>query len=243
MHCPPCVPVNVALMHTNLRGLVGLAAVPCAILLGGCPEASGTRTCAAFGHPAAAAWGQAPTGAALRFGSPAGPSSYTVTDVRVDPERSVSVPGSSDDEVTCTMRRQQRLVLDGGSAAFVMTFEQIEPRRGTPIAEQTLSLKVRPDTSADALAPLVEYSFRIDQPAAATNAASSGGSTRRYDAQRSIGSVNYQDVLEEALVDPAKVYASGRTPAALAWVRVVVARDAGLVQFERLDGSVHTRSP
>lgn len=221
-----------------------LAAGLCAVaLLTACPESSGTRTCAAFGHPAAAAWGQARTGSVLRFGSSAGASSYSVTQVRSDPERSVSAPGSTDDEVTCTNRWEQRLVLGGASAAFVMTFEQIEPRRGTPPSEQTLQLKVRPDSSADSQAPWVEYAFRVDQPAAAVNATSSSGSTRRYDAQRALGGVTYQDVLEEALVDPAKVYASGRTPAALAWVRVVVARDAGLVQFERLDGSVHTRSP
>ena len=83
-----------------------------------------------------------------------------------------------------------------------------------------------------------QYAFRIEiaSPASETHPSE----VIRYDDSRMLGTVTYADVFEVTRV-ASGLNAVAPTPDA-DWVRIVMARDAGLVEYQLRDGPVFTRS-
>ena len=226
-----------------------LALSGAALVLAACGT-GGSRVCTPFDHPEGALWSGTAngdvagavrtfaggTGAPVRFvaEAPVTDDERTVTDHRVD----------DDDEVTCVKGAEYRHVADDRSVAWSLRFRQTESRSGQPFENQLLKLDIEVESPPGMDIP--DHLFRFPLLSlldSSSNNFTSDTATGRYLASAAIGGTVYTDVLERTLIDRDALFAREETADAARWVRVVVARGAGLVEYELLDGTIYTLAP
>ena len=121
-------------------------------------------------------------------------------------------------------------------------FINIEDRQGQPIAEQRLLLDITTRVIGQPSPPYAPiYEFALHDLAAPFNSGTyQSGISYTYDPARTINGVAYSDVLEGSIRRDNSSYGPLSVPEA-DWVRIVIARGPGLVQFELRNGQVFTR--
>ena len=235
--------MNVSCVVTFRKGMARNSLLPClALALSGC--FAGERPCDGFGHPTADAWTTAARlGDSVSFAGGTGGAMLTLIS-RLDSEPYTGTDPVSDESVVCSMRSNRRYAFGDGSTALSIEIRQSEGY-GESLDEQQLSLDVRPESP-----PGKElgfgFLFSISHPAElygpgrGESADGSRISTSTYLESFFAGGVRYAQGVEQRLTPAADV--AGLAPdEASAIVRVVFADGGGLVEFERLDGTVFTR--
>lgn len=201
-----------------------------AVALGACTE--NTRTCPAFDFAAAKGWAVGQLGDILRFANANG----DMIELKLD-RTYVSGPqpalGSGDSQ--CNIDAEYNYTRDGVDVLWVV-LQEVQPGADVPPEDWSLTLfsTVKFPSSVNVVTTrYLLYLSRLPNP----------GDGSVYSPSRTIGGVSYTDVVETG-VDRQNTQASvfdPRVPNDLAWVRVVYARNVGLVEFELRDGTVFSR--
>ncbi len=231
--------------RSSLRSYLGVGLM-CLWLAGCRPEEDPpvSRDCTGFENPNADQWMPFVSNAEGAFEGPSGEiRSLRVTHVETQgPYRETqNVPDAT--HVNCL--RTSTLTLTHSDDRITTTWDlvNIEERQGQPIAEQRLTLLVTTSVAAAARPPYPpSYGFRLEDPADPYNSTSDFGVGHAYHPTRTIDGVVYSDVLEASVQRSDNEYEPLSIPDA-DWVRIVIARGVGLVQYELRNGQVFTRRP
>jgi hypothetical protein len=201
-----------------------------------------SRDCAGFENPNAAQWMPFVSSSERAFTSQSGEvRNLRVTNVETEgPYRETQyAPDAS--QVSC--QRDSRLTLTHSDDRVWTEWEftNIEDRQGQPIGEQRLLLSVVTGVVGQTGPPYSPgYVFTLEDLADPFNASvDSGGIVHAYYPTRTINGVSYSDVLESSIPRDGR-YGPLALPAA-DWVRIVIARGVGLVQYELRNGQIFTR--
>jgi hypothetical protein len=225
------------------RFFVGLACLS----LAGCPSSDDplvSRDCAGFEDPRAAQWMPVPLNAAQSFANESGEArNLQVTDVKTDPPYRQTGYAADSTQLFC--QRSSTLALTGPDNRIwtEWQFAKIEDRQGQPLAEQRLILAVTTVVVDQVGAPYSPiYYFGLENLTGPFNNGFDSGSgvTQAYYLTRTIGGVAYPDVLEASVQRSDRSYGPLSLPEA-DWVRIVIARGVGLVQYELRNGQIFTR--
>lgn len=222
------------LARACFRAALATTALGVASLLLACVQ--GGDTCPGFDAPEARHWASTQIGTNLRFRSSTGEVwNFQLKSVHTD---AAGPPSGSESGIggACTPHQTLRYVRLGANDGMRIVFEQFVPDSPS-VTPPSLDILVKAEPPSGTSMTYVEWSFVIDPLSASVNQSNS----RRYDAIRSLEGVRYQDVLEDRPQSPGDIYGAMPADPDAAWVRVVLARDIGLLQFELLDGRVFTR--
>lgn len=225
-----------------LRSLILMATVP--FLLVACDPAE--RLCGGFGHPLASDWTTVDTiGASATYASASGDSEVLVLSSREDSDPYTGVHEASEQHIVCRMTSTRHYRLLDGEMSVSVVMRQSEPF-GVSLDEQSLFLDFRPESPLDTSIGY-GFLFNVSDPGSfyteergETPDLTYNTRTRHLNAV-SIGGISYDSAVVQTIHDTSLV--AERAPnAASAITRVVFARGAGLVEFERLDGEVYKRT-
>ena len=208
-------------------------------------DTAGSRPCAAFGLPLAERWSTLEAvGEAATFRSAGGGEASLVLASVVDSEPYADYDRFGAEAVVCSMTSERLYGFDDGTTALRFTFRQSEAF-GEPPAEQGLFIHIVPESpSGERLA--YGYSVNVRDPLEWYGVDGRGDNSTiprstRAIADLEIAGTRYAVAVEQRCTDA--TYVADRSPdAASAITRVVLADGAGLVQFERADGTVFTRA-
>jgi hypothetical protein len=216
--------------------------------LAGCPSSDEpllSRDCAGFENPGAAQWMPVASNADQAFTSRSGElRNLRVTNIETDPPYRETEYAPDASQVSCI--RNSTVTLTGPDIRISTEWEftNIEDQQGQPIEQQRLLLSVitrvvGQGQTGPPYSP--SYNFRLHDLADPFNASvGSSGATRAYYPTRTINGVSYTDVLEASIRRNDASYPPLSLPEA-DWVRIVIARGAGLVQYELRNGQIFTR--
>jgi hypothetical protein len=176
-------------------------------------------------------------------------ATFTLADVKTDADRiELVTPGGGDKLDDCRNTSKFLYASQDRGYEFTMEFAQLVFKPGDPVDQQWLLVAIETINPNDRNASQDYYSFRLDRLTNPPQPIGVGGGlstdyASRYDATSSIDGVTYTDVLEAtwASANPRRLEGANPPPEAN-WLRVVIARNIGLVQFETADGRVFTRS-
>jgi len=201
------------------------------------------RLCPAFYEPPTIAWVTVDAiGSAATYSNSAVDGMGTLTlQSRTDSEAYTDNP-QSPENMPCFMDSERRYSIDNSDASLLVVFRQNETPSHPIESEQAISLGLFLQEPTGNLLYGFQFSVGdiIDFGSGAVHLDSQGLETS-YFAERQIGQHTYLSVVEERYTDTLFVEERAQSQAS-AIVRVVVAKNAGLVEFERLDGTVFTRS-
>jgi hypothetical protein len=224
----------------RLRRLILSATVP--LVLVACDPAE--RLCGRFAHPLASDWSTVDAvGASSTFASASGNTEVLVLSSREDSGPYTGVHESSEQDIICRMTSARHYRLLDGETTVSVVMHQSEPF-GASFDEQSLFLDFQPESPPGASIGY-GFLFNISNPASFYTEARGDTSDPIYDTHHlnalSVGAMSYDSAVEQTFNDIDLV--AERAPnAASAITRVVFARGAGLVEFERLDGEVYKRT-
>ena len=222
-----------------------LAVLLCLFVLTGCESVS--RNCDGFHHPLAEIWtGNDGLGEVHSFVDDTGNrKTYSLQSIdKTDPSVSTS-NGSDSNMVRCLETAKFRYVQSDADVAYEFDFLQRDVREDLATEDQRVSLVVNTqnpvgkDTDINVrrwweVADL-EFNTTPNPPEGTT-----WPSTSEYFPEATIGGNVYVDLLEHTFIDNSERFTSGLVDEEAQWVRVLVARDFGLVQYELLNGTVYT---
>jgi len=224
-----------------------LVSIACTlILMTGCKSIE--RPCREFYHPEVDRWSPLLVGSSMRFISSEGEVvSYTLV-TRTDSEPYSADGHSSQDpsRLTCIMESEHVYTLDGNSngATIRLLFQQFDLGTAQPVEQQNLVMNVGVEEPAGSDLSL-GYALDVNDPEANGRYPPHGPNqslVSRYFPEREMGKNFYQTVIEEENLD--RKYVEQRAPSmASAITRVAFAEGVGLVEFERVDGTVFSRVP
>lgn len=216
------------------------------VLLAACPGSEDpwqSRDCAGFENPNAAHWMPFMSKSEQSFASPSGEvRNLHVTSIQTDPPYRETEPAPDATQVSCLRRSTLTLAGPDNRIATEWQFTNIEDRQGQPIEEQRLLLSVTTRVVGQTGAPFSpSYFFRLYDLTQAFNASiDANGAVHSYYPTRTINGVFYSDVLEESIPRDNPYGGPLALPEA-DWVRIVIARGVGLVQYELRNGQIFTR--
>ena len=217
-----------------------LAACALALAVGGC-ETTSTRSCPAFeGHPDLARWAPYEVGDTLTFASDAGSTeSYTLRAIERSEAYERTDFGDPDD-VFCSAEASYLFDASAGDHLIRARYDVID-RVDVPADERPLHVRVIAlDGSEPTQFDPSTFRFLLSDASDPGNVGRTERVESSYAPSREIGQVAYEDVLERRLLPDA---VDEDTAPETTLTRVVIARDAGLVEFERSDGRTFTRVP
>jgi hypothetical protein len=223
------------------RFVVGLVCLS----LAGCPSSDEplvSRDCAGFENPNADQWKPVALNADQPFVSQSGElRNLRVTNVETEGPYRETAYAPDATQVHCF--RLSTLTLTGSDNRFSTEwqFSNIEDRQGQPVEEQRLLLTVTTRVVGQTGAPFSpSYNFWLHNLTDPLNTgADSGGFGNAYYPTRTINGVSYSDVLDSRIPQDGR-YGPLALPEA-DWVRIVIARGVGLVQYELRNGQIFTR--
>lgn len=199
----------------------------------------GPKTCPVFDHPDEPLWDPAVPGNIVVFTNQAG------DEVRYELKSTVDdVPASVPARFNCVAYSVSSYYDDEKNVGFEVTLEHSIPDNAEddtiPIDQQFLFYTVQVVKEDTTYSDKSE--FTLNNLEGAINNRLFGGAVLQFTPTRTINGVTYTDVLERDLSGFENVadYLSAY-PDDVAWVRVVVAKNAGLVQYELLNGEIYTR--
>jgi hypothetical protein len=231
--------VNFMLCSRFFVGLVCLS-------LAGCPSSDEplvSRDCAGFENPGAAQWMPVTSNADQAFTSQSGEvRNLRVTNIETDPPYRETEYAPDASQVACIRNSTVTLTGPDNRISTEWQFTNIEDRQGQPIAEQRLLLQVTTRVVGQTGAPFSpSYFFRLHNLTEAFNASvDANGAVHTYYSTRTINGVSYSDVLEES-ISRDNPYGGPLALPEADWIRIVVARGVGLVQYELRNGQIFTR--
>jgi len=207
-------------------------------MLGGCiDQGGGQRPCAAFSSIHVSDWTTLEAiGQTAVFTSNAGNLVSLTLASRSDSKPYTGSDWVDDESVICKMQSDRLYTFDDGTTALMFKFTQVESFEATP-EEQGLSLNIKPEspvgTSLD-----YGFIFFVDHPAVTYT--DPNANTRHLTAL-TIDGQNYDSAVQQTYSNIDRITRLA-LPDASAMTRVIVAKGAGLVEFELLSGEIFQRS-
>lgn len=236
--------MNITILEIHPTGIaraLPAGALTAAALLAGCVD-SGSRLCNGFDHPTGMIWtGGDVEGSTRTYENADGSTvAYVLRGIEESGVRE-NRSNESDSEVTCIETADYRYEDDLGDVAFEMQFRQLEARADEPLQDQLvgLDLDIRNPAGTEG-APGPEFQFNLSDLDGEANNVNADTVVGRYVPSLGVGGVDYTDLLEQTILDANDRYSDSGTGPLGQWVRVLIARDTGPVQYELLDGSVFT---
>lgn len=211
----------------------------CFLILGGCVDqgGGGERPCAAFNSIYADDWSTLETiGQTAAFTSNAGNRLSLTLASRADSKPYTGFDWIDDESVVCNMQSERLYTFDDGTTALMMKFGQVESFESTP-EEQGLFLNIRTESPVGTLLGY-GFIFNVSHPAAAYT--DPHADTLHLTAL-TIDGQNYDSAVQQTYSDIDRITGLALADNA-AITRVVVAKGAGLVEFELLNGEIFQRS-
>jgi hypothetical protein len=202
-----------------------------------------SRDCAGFENPNAAQWMPFVSNSERAFTSQSGEvRNLRVTNVETEgPYRETeSAPDAT--QVSCLRNSTITLAGPDTRVSTQWEFTNIEDRQGQPVEDQRLLLSVTTRVIGQTGAPFSpSYFFRLHNLMDPFNASvDANGALHAYYPTRTINGVSYSDVLEES-ISRDNPYGGPLALPEADWVRIVIARGVGLVQYELRNGQIFTR--
>ncbi len=219
----------------------------CFTVLTGCESVS--RNCDGFHHPLAAIWtGNAGLGEVQSFVDDNGNrKTYSLRSIDKTGPSVETSNGSDSNSVRCLETAKYQYVQSDADIAYEFDFLQRDARGDQPTEDQNVSLAVNTQNPVGVDTDIItrrwweladlEQNTTPDPPEGTT-----WPSTSRYFPEATIGGNVYVDLLEHTFIDNSQRFTSGLIDEEAQWVRVLVAKDFGLVQYELLNGNVYTLS-
>ena len=188
--------------------------------------------CTGFDHPLAGQWAVGAVGDTAWYTSSSGERrSFRIARIEQSTEPKINIVGESG-WANCSFHRTYHY--DVVETALQVTITYFHSR---PNPDKQGEERFRAQIDADPSRSPYIFFVEISSPVSATRE----DEVIRHDDSRTIGVVTYADVFELTRVGYGL---NAVSPLAEAdWVRIVMARGAGLVQYELRDGRVFTRAP
>jgi hypothetical protein len=165
-----------------------------------------------------------------------------VSEINTDPPYRET--GYAPDAAHLSCLRYFTLTLKGSDSRISTEwqFENLEQRQGQPIADQRLTLKVTTSVIGQVDSPFPPpYNFALENLSDPFNVSvDSLNIAHTYYPALTIDGVPYTDVLEASIQRNDGRYMPLFLPEA-DWVRIVIARGTGLIQYELRNGQIFTR--
>lgn len=202
-------------------------------------ETKSERDCPVFNHPVASEWQPKGVGEAALFADIDGlNSSYVLASITPNEAFTETARGTERD-ITCLLTSEHRFNSENSDESLVMLFSQDDVTE-TPPSQHRLVLDIIQEQPEG-----VQISKRFELTATNVVREDQSGIQRQrtYFANMEIGNRTYEDVVEIVyLIDEESGtnFADSGDDNPQVLQRVVVARNAGIVQFNRVDGSMHT---
>ena len=224
-----------------------LAVFTCVFILTGCESVS--RNCEGFHHPLAEVWtGNDGLGETRLFDDNAGNrKTYTLQSIDKSEPRVATSNGSDSNLVRCFETAHYLYVQSDADIAYSLEFLQKDIRQDQPTENQGVSLVVNTQnpvgTDTDIIVrdwwQIADLDLWInttpDPPEGTTWPATSD-----YFPEATIDGDVYVDLVQHTFIDNSERFTSGLVDEEAQWVRVLVAKGVGLLQYELLDGTVYT---
>ncbi|ASJ74848.1 hypothetical protein [Granulosicoccus antarcticus] len=222
-----------------------LAVFLCLFVLSGCESSS--RNCDGFNHPLAEAWtGNDGLGETRSFVDNAGNrKTYALQSIdKTDPRVNTS-NGSDSNLVPCYETAQYQYVQTNADIAYSLDFLQRDIRGDQPTEDQNVTLTVNTQnpvgTNTDSNVRdwwwLTSFDLNYSSDSPESTTWPGNGS---YFPEATINGNVYVDLLQHTFNNNSERFTSGLVDEEAQWVRLVVAKDFGLVQYELLNGTVYT---
>ncbi len=225
-----------------------LIACLCISILTSCQRVS--RQCGGFDHPLAEAWtGNDGLSEVRSFVNDAGNrKSYSLQSIdKSGPRTNTGRSGSDPNMISCFETARYLYVQSDDDIAYELDFVQREVRGDQPIDSQNLTLVVNTQNPVGENTDIIvrpwfelanlELNTSLDTSEGTAPSEASG-----YIPEATIGGTIYVDLLQHTFNDNSERFPSGLVDEEAQWVRVLVARDVGLLQYELLNGTVYTLS-
>ncbi len=222
-----------------------LAVFICTFVLTGCESVS--RNCDGFNHPLAEAWtGNDGLGETRSFVDNAGNrKTYALQSIDKTVPRVNTSNGSDSNLVPCYETAQYPYVQTNADIAYSLDFLQRQVRGDQPIDNQSVTLVVNTQNPVGTDTDIIvrdwwyvddlEFNTTLN-PTEDTTWPGNGS----YFPEATIDGNVYLDLLQHTFIDNSERFTSGSVDEEAQWVRLLVAKDFGLLQYELLNGTVYT---
>lgn len=222
-----------------------LAVFLCCFVLTGCESVS--RNCEGFHHPLAEIWtGNDGLGEVRSFVDDAGNrKTYTLQSIDKTGPHVGRSNGSDSNLVPCYETAQYQYVQTDADIAYELDFLQRQIRRDQPLENQSVTLVVNTQNPVGTDTDIIvrdwwylddlEFNATLDST---ENATWPGNGS--YFSEATIDGHVYVDLLQHTFYDNSERFTSGLVDEEAQWVRVLVAKGFGLLQYELLNGTVYT---
>ena len=222
-----------------------LAVFLCFFVLTGCESVS--RNCEGFHHPDAEIWtGNDGLGEVHSFVDNTGDrKTYILQSIDKTGPRVNTSSGSESNWVRCLETAQYRYVQSNADIAYEFDFLQRDIRADLPTEDHIVSLGVNTQNPVGENVDIISNRWwRLNDLELSTTPDPPEGTTwpsaAKYFPEATIDGNIYVDLLQQTYIDNSERFTSGLVDEEAQWVRVLVARDFGLVQYELLNGTVYT---
>ncbi|WP_088919708.1 hypothetical protein [Granulosicoccus antarcticus] len=203
--------------------------------------------CDGFHHPLAEVWTENNgLGEVRTFTDLSGNrKSYVLQSIERTSPRENIVNGSDPNRVSCLESAEYLYVESSSDMAFEFDILQRDVRADQPTEDQTvrLTFNVQNPVGTDTdMGTLIR--FELDDLAFNNLLGSTDGSTNpreiEYIPQATVNNEVYADLLQHTFIDNSTRFTDGVVDEQAQWVRVLLAKDIGLLQYELLNGTVYT---
>lgn len=220
-------------MVVNMKLLVALLLL---VLISACED--GPKTCPLFEHPSEAIWDPAIPGDVVVFSNQLGNEVRYELKNTID-DKATAVP----DRASCVSRSISKYYSDDSNVGFDVIFEHIHPDDDgelVPLAEQFLTYGLEVVKEDMTFGGRVKFLVSTLDSPYNTDAKDIG--VCQYFPARTINGKEFVDLLERDIsgYEDIVTYLADY-PEDVAWVRMVIAKGVGLLQYELLNGEIYTR--
>lgn len=217
------------------------------LLLAGCDETS-ERMCDGFNHPLAEIWTENNGLGEVRAfaGSDGSQRNYVLESIVRSQPRIATGRGSDPNLVRCLESADYLYVESNSDVAFSFDFVQEDVRADSTIDNQTVRMKVDVQNPVGTSVENVQLTeFRLDDPERYDRLDSPNENSNLFNIffipEATINGVNYTDLLQHEFFDNSDRFnRGGEVVDDAKWVRMLLAKDVGLIQYELLSGEVFT---
>jgi len=225
----------------------------CALIISGCT--TNTRPCPAFGTPLADQWSTAlNVGDVITYVSNTGLSVNLELSERIDSEPYEGSSGNGSDEVTCRSSSDRLYNIENGDVSMRIRLNQTQFEDPSLKAAQSFTIRIKreslSESQSDENVPGYSFSFALGLQArqqytnefVLDNDTPTGPKARRFVEDVQVGNSIYPYGVEVKYSDVTPLSSAVTNPDSFAGItRMILAEDAGLIQFELLNGEIYSR--